>query len=184
VRRSGLCAACGASCNRTQSAVEIWLYPAPWHTSLAVQHFLAKTQIPTIIQPPCFPYLTSCEFWLFLRLKKGLKGYRFASAEEIQQNATADLRAVPKENLQRCFKQWQDLWSKCVRAEGQYFEGEWVRSLYVLLTWIPRTYWSSYVCYGDFNWIEVVQDIVQSTNFVVALMKLWDIFGSLVFVHC
>jgi len=33
-------------------------------------------------------------------------------------------RKIPKEAFCRCFQQWQDRWSKCVCAQGSYFEGD------------------------------------------------------------
>ncbi|KAJ8277363.1 hypothetical protein GJAV_G00074370 [Gymnothorax javanicus] len=56
-----------------------------------------------------------------------LKGTRFQSREDIMQNATAQLRAIPKEAFQQCFRQWQDRWEKCVAAQGDYFEGDWLK---------------------------------------------------------
>jgi cation transport regulator ChaB len=32
--------------------------------------------------------------------------------EDIESNATAELRNIPKEAFRRCFQQWQDPWSK------------------------------------------------------------------------
>jgi hypothetical protein len=60
----------------------------------AVWYFLAKNEIPAIIQPPYSPDLCPCELWLFPRFKTGLKGHRYASVQEIQQYTTADLRDV------------------------------------------------------------------------------------------
>ena len=60
----------------------------------------------------------------FSRFKTGLKGLYIAFIEEIQHTATTGLRAVPEEDLQKCFQQCQDHWSKCV--EWQYFEDDMV----------------------------------------------------------
>jgi hypothetical protein len=38
----------------------------PSHTSLGVQQFLTKENIPVITQPPYSPDLTLSDFWLFL----------------------------------------------------------------------------------------------------------------------
>ncbi|KDR06890.1 hypothetical protein L798_03371 [Zootermopsis nevadensis] len=54
----------------------------------------------------------------------GLKGTHFATMEDITSNAMAELRKIPNEAFRRCFQQWQDRWSKCVRAQGSYFEGD------------------------------------------------------------
>jgi hypothetical protein len=56
------------------------------------------------------------------RLKTGLKGHCFVFIKEIQQNVTAGLTAILKENLKRCFKQWHNSWNTCIYAEGQYFK--------------------------------------------------------------
>jgi hypothetical protein len=64
------------------------------------------------------------DFWLFPTLKMDLKVTGFATMEDIKSNATAELRRIPKEAFHRCFQQWQDRWSKCVCAQGSYYEGE------------------------------------------------------------
>jgi hypothetical protein len=68
--------------------------------------------------------LAPIEFWLFSILKMGLKGTRFATMEDITSNATAEPRKIPKQAFRRCFQQLQDRWSKCVCAQGSYFEGD------------------------------------------------------------
>jgi transposase len=90
----------------------------------ACEQFLAEKNIPVITQPPYSPDLAQSDFWLFSTLKMGLKGTRFATMEDIKSNATAELRKIPKEAFRRCFQQWQDRWSKCVCAQGSYFEGD------------------------------------------------------------
>jgi histone-lysine N-methyltransferase SETMAR len=97
---------------------------APSRTSLVVQQFLAEKNIPVITQPLYSPDLAPSDFWLFLTLKMGLKGTHFATMEDIKSNATAELRKIRKEAFHRCFQQWQNRWSKCVCAQGPYFEGD------------------------------------------------------------
>jgi len=46
--------------------------------------------------------------------------------EDIESNATAELRKIPKEAFRQCIQQWQDRWSKFVCAPGSDFEGDWV----------------------------------------------------------
>ena len=50
---------------------------APAHTSHLVQQFLAKHGTAQLQQPPYSPDLAPCDFFLFPRLKKVLKGHRF-----------------------------------------------------------------------------------------------------------
>ena len=84
------------------------------HTSL-VQQFLAKKSILVITQPLYPPDLAPSDFWLFPTLKLGLKS-----------NVMAELQKNPKEAFHRCFQQWHGRWSKCVCAQGSYFEGDQV----------------------------------------------------------
>jgi len=57
---------------------------APAHTSHLVQQFLAKHGTTQLQQPPYSPDLTPCDFFLFPRLKKVLKGHRFEATEDIK----------------------------------------------------------------------------------------------------
>ncbi|KAJ4426501.1 hypothetical protein ANN_27315 [Periplaneta americana] len=85
---------------------------APAHSSQLIHTFLAKHGITTFRQPPYSPDLAPCDFWLFPKLKTPLKGSRFESREEIMRNATTELNTIPKEDFQRCFRQWKDRWAK------------------------------------------------------------------------
>jgi hypothetical protein len=90
----------------------------------AVSSELHRASIPVNIQPPYSPDLAPSDFWLFPTLKMGLKGTRFATMEDIKSNATTELQKNPKEAFHRCFQQWHGRWSKCVCAQGSYFEGD------------------------------------------------------------
>ena len=96
---------------------------APAHTSHLVQQFLAKHGTTAQLQqPPYSPDLAPCDFFLFPRLKKVLKGHPFEAMEDIKQNSTKTLLDIPKEEFAKCFQQWQHRWAKCVAAKGNYVE--------------------------------------------------------------
>jgi len=102
-----------------------WILPhdnAPAHTSHLVQQFLAKHGTAQLQQAPYSPDLAPCDFFLFPRLKKGLKGHRFEATEDISRNSVKTLLDIPKEEFAKCFQQWQKRWAKCVAAEGNYVE--------------------------------------------------------------
>lgn len=103
-----------------------WLHQdnAPAHSSHLVQGFLAKHRIPVLRQAPYSPDMAPCDFWLFPTLKMPLKGTRFQSRNEIMQNATARLKSIKKVEFQACFQKWQERWNKCVKSQGDYFEGD------------------------------------------------------------
>ena len=55
---------------------------------------LAKHQITQVIQPPYSPDLAPCDFWLFSKLRSPLKGKRFQTIDEIQENMMWQLVAI------------------------------------------------------------------------------------------
>jgi hypothetical protein len=111
---------------------EIW--PDAWilhhdnaraHDALAVREFLTKNK--SIIKTDLSPYLSDlapCDFWLFPKLKTALQGHRFSDIAYIQGHATTILQSVPEEEFQKCFEQCKPRLTKCIGAQGDYFEGE------------------------------------------------------------
>jgi transposase len=89
---------------------------APAHSSHLIQSFLAKHGIPVVRQAPYSPDMAPCDFWLFPKLKRPLKGSRFDSHEDIMRNATKGLRSLPDKAFQKCFQQWKVRWPKCVES--------------------------------------------------------------------
>ena len=67
----------------------------PTHAPHLVQSFLAKHQITQVTQPHYSLDLASCDFWLFPKLKSLLKGKRFQTVDEIQENTMGQLMAIP-----------------------------------------------------------------------------------------
>ena len=66
----------------------------PTHASHLVQSFLVKHQITQMIQPLHSPDLVLCNFWLFPKPKSPLKGKRFQTVNEIQENTTGQLMVI------------------------------------------------------------------------------------------
>ena len=95
---------------------------APANNSHLVQQFLAKHGTDLFQKLPYSPDLVSCDFFLFPRLKKVLKGHRFEATEDIKRNLTKTLLDILKEEFAKCFQQWQKRWAKCVAAEWNYIE--------------------------------------------------------------
>ena len=77
---------------------------APAHSSLLVRTFLAKNNTVIMPQPPYSPDLAPCEFFLFPRLKRPVKGRRFPTIEEIKTESLRVLKDIPKSAYQKCFK--------------------------------------------------------------------------------
>ena len=74
------------------------------------QSFLTKHQITQVTQHPYSPDLAPCGFWLFPKLKSPLKGERFQTVDEIQEN----MMGAADGN-----------WENHKRSQGTHFEGDW-----------------------------------------------------------
>jgi transposase len=74
--------------------------------------------------PPYSPDLAPADFFLFPKLKSTLKGRRFQTIEEIQENAIRELRAITGSAFQEAFQQWKKCWEWCIDSRGDYFEGD------------------------------------------------------------
>jgi hypothetical protein len=97
---------------------------APAHKMLSAKPFLAQKSITEKEHPPYIPYLVPNDFFLFPKIKSALNGRRFQESEGVQKDVTTALKAVPHQELQKCFKQWQHRGAKCVAAQVEYFEGD------------------------------------------------------------
>ena len=97
---------------------------APVHNALSIREFLAKNNIAVLEQPPYSPDLAPCDFFLLPKLKGVMKGTRFPDVQAIKRAVTKELRAIPKKSFQECMEAWQRRLEKCVRAHGDYFEGD------------------------------------------------------------
>ena len=66
--------------------------------------------------------LSPCVYFLFPKLKLPLKGRLFEDVQDIQGDVTSPLRAIPQEDVQRSFQSLLDRATRCIDAEGMYFE--------------------------------------------------------------
>ena len=53
-----------------------------------------------------------------------IKGKRFESIQDIETTTTTQLKTLMKEDFQNCFRKWQERWDRCVRNEGEYYDGD------------------------------------------------------------
>ena len=97
---------------------------APAHTSLLVRKFLAKNNALMMPQPPYSPDLVPCDFFLFPKLKRPMKGRRYATIEEIKVASKEELNKITKNDFLKCFEDWKKRWHKCIISDGDYFEGD------------------------------------------------------------
>lgn len=97
---------------------------APSHTALIIRDHFAKTATHIVPQPPYSPDLAPCDFWLFPKLKRPLRGHRFESIEEIERESLRVLKALPENDYAACFEDWKNRWNRCILSGGDYFEGD------------------------------------------------------------
>jgi len=67
---------------------------APAHIALSVRKFLTKNGMTTASHPPYSQDLAPCDFFLFPRIKRDLKGKRFQNVEEVREKTTEALKTI------------------------------------------------------------------------------------------
>ena len=72
---------------------------APAHNAFGVWEFLAKNNIAVLEQPPYSPGLAPCDFFLFPKFKKVIRGTRFQDSEAIKTTVTRELRTILEESF-------------------------------------------------------------------------------------
>jgi hypothetical protein len=73
-----------------------------------------KHNVTVLPHPLYSPDLSLCDFFLFPRLKKMLKGRRDENIEAIQSAVTMELTGIPKEAFSSCFQDLQTRWQQCI----------------------------------------------------------------------
>jgi transposase len=77
-----------------------------------------------VLHPPYSPDLVTTVGFLFPKLRATLKGRRFQTIEEIQENVIRKLRAITESAFQEAFQQWRKHWEQCITSRRDYFEGD------------------------------------------------------------
>ena len=96
---------------------------APVHSSILVTDYLTKMGINTVPQPPYSRDLATCDFWLFPKLKKNLRGCHYERIEEMKEAVTKVIDTLTQEDLHGAFQKLLERY-KCIVAGGDYFEGD------------------------------------------------------------
>ena len=89
-------------------------YVSP-HTAQITKTFLEISDITVLPQAPYSPDSAPADFWIFYRIKKAMKGTRFSSIEEIQENTEKSYESIPEEEFKKCFRvSWIKRWNSCI----------------------------------------------------------------------
>jgi len=79
---------------------------APSHSAIIIREFLTKNEMNIIQQPSNSSDIAPCDFFLFDRVKKLLRGTRFNSRKEVMEKSKMALMAIPTIEFQKCFESW------------------------------------------------------------------------------
>jgi hypothetical protein len=98
----------------------------PWllTDALLICEFLTKHEATVVPQPPYSADLAPVDIFLFRKLNPSLKGHRFQTVQEIEENSLRDLHAVPQNTFQDMLQNCKKHWERCIKSGGEYFEGD------------------------------------------------------------
>ncbi len=97
---------------------------APVHTSDETMTFHRQVKCTRGPHPPYSPDLVPCDFFLFPKLKRKLRGRRFQNLDQLKTEVETILDSFTDEDFKYCFHQLQDRWLRCLESQGNYFEGD------------------------------------------------------------
>ncbi|PNF21355.1 hypothetical protein B7P43_G18073 [Cryptotermes secundus] len=58
------------------------------------------------------------------RMKRDMKGKRFADVAEVKEKTTKALSSISKDEFRQCFEKWNKRLDKCISVSGENFEGD------------------------------------------------------------
>ena len=85
--------------------------------------FLASEKVKVLNHPPYSLALSSCDFFLFPRLKEMLSGNKYTSRSSLGSAIYQCLQQIPKDDYLSAFHDWVKRLQKCVSVKREYFEG-------------------------------------------------------------
>ena len=98
---------------------------APVHNSILVTDYLTQMGIKTLPQPPYSPDLAPCDFCL----NPKVRGCRYETIEEMKEAVTKVIVTLTQENFDGAFQKLLERYNKCIAAKGDYFKGDYEKSL-------------------------------------------------------
>lgn len=103
-----------------------WLHMdnASPHTCLETRRFLLQTGTQVVPHPLYSPDLAPNDFFFYPRVKREIKGNRFATLDDVENEVDHQISMIPARDFHECIcVQWPRHWAHCVNAAGAYFEG-------------------------------------------------------------
>jgi hypothetical protein len=91
--------------------------------SLTTTEFVADNNMVIIPCPHYSPNLGPCDFALFPKLKKKLRG-RFETVSDIQRETQAELESIKEIDFHSALEACNKQCDHCIHSQGDYFEGD------------------------------------------------------------
>ncbi|UYV71241.1 hypothetical protein LAZ67_8002358 [Cordylochernes scorpioides] len=79
--------------------------------------------------PPYSPDLAPCDFFLFSKLKRPMKGRRYATLDEIKTASKEELKKILKNDFLKCFEDWKNRWHNRIDLKEKSHRREILGSL-------------------------------------------------------
>ncbi len=99
---------------------------ASCHTAVPTLAKIGESGIDLLAHPPYSPDLAVADYFLFPHLKSLLRGTQFARIEDMQAETHCLLLNIERDLLKKAFLELPKRWLKCIKSEGNYFEGNHV----------------------------------------------------------
>lgn len=96
---------------------------APAHKAYHTRAHLKETGISLLEQPPYSPDLAPCDYFLFPRIKRELRGRHFANVDMLRAAVKEVIRKIPCHEFRDALLDLPRRWRRCVEEQGGYFEG-------------------------------------------------------------
>ncbi len=96
------------------------------HTSFETTKKMKEWGLDILEHPPNSPNLAPCDFSIFPKLKKELRGKQFQTIKQVQDAARKLLLKMPKDIFLDTMHDMVLRWQKCAHVNGNYFEGDHV----------------------------------------------------------
>ncbi len=98
---------------------------APPHNATNTLNLMQALGWTCLPQPPYSLDLVPCDFWLFSRIKKDLRGRRYPNLAAVREACDDQIAAISSEEYKHAIMvSWPKRWRRrCLAEQGNYFEG-------------------------------------------------------------
>lgn len=93
-----------------------------WPHHADCEGVFGKHRVAAFPHHPYSPDLAPPDLFHFPRLKRDFNGNRYSSVDNVKKVITASLKRLPENELQTAFVHWESRYTRCVGAQGCYFE--------------------------------------------------------------